>query len=68
MLLEQALERFLRQQARLFFGQHGKLRVELELVKVLPDQFEAKAVERAEVRRLEEGHLLAPMGIVRGRS
>ena len=44
----------------------AELRVEFQLVKVLADQLQAEAVERADVGRLEERQLLRPAGIVGG--
>src|SRR2546423_6842642 len=47
----------------LFLAQDGDLRIDLELVEMLPDQFEAEAVQRADVSGLKERQLLLAMAI-----
>src|SRR5882724_1681710 len=65
MLLEQRGKRLLRQQSGFFFREHGKLRVQLELVKMLAHQLEAEAVQGADVGGLEQGEFFLPAWILR---
>ena len=63
MRLQLLVERFVGEQARFAFVQHGKLRVEAEFVKMFAHELEAKTVQRADVRGVEERDLLGTMGI-----
>ncbi len=60
------IEGFIGEQARLAFVEHGQLRVQAELVEMFAHQLEAKTVERADVRGVEERDLFRPM-LVEGR-
>ena len=57
MRIELFVQRFIGKQARLAFVQNGKLRVEAEFVEMFADKLEAKAVQRADVRGVEQRQL-----------
>ena len=65
MRLQFLVERFLGQQARLACVEHGELRVEAEFVEMFAHELEAKTVERADVRGVEERELFRPARFVR---
>ena len=59
------IEGFVGEQARLAFVEHGQLRVEAEFVEMFAHQLEAKTVERADVRGVEQRDLFRPARFVR---
>src|SRR5258708_12424820 len=65
MLFEHCGKSFVREQPGFFFGHHGKLWVQFEFVKMLPNELEAEAVQGADVRRLEKRELFLPARISR---
>ena len=60
------IEGFVGEQARLAFVEHGQLRVQAEFVEMFAHELEAKAVERADVRGVEQRDLFRPT-LVEGR-
>jgi DNA repair protein RadC len=58
------VERFIGEQARFACIEHGKLRIDTKLVKMFAHEFEAKTVERADVRRIEECELFGTMSVI----
>ena len=59
------IKRLIGQQSRLAFIQHGGQRVQAQFVEVFADEFETKAVKRADVRGIKQRELLLPMRLVR---
>ena len=57
------IECFVGQQARLASVEHGELRIEAKFVEMFAHEFEAKAMERADVRGVEERQLLGARGV-----
>jgi len=64
-LRQHGVQRFLGQQCGFLLGQDGQPGVQLQLVGKLADQPETEAVERADVRGVEQGQLLRPVAGVR---
>ena len=65
MLFQQTIQRFPGEQTRLCLGQNGQLRVQSQLVKMLADDLQAKAVQCRDARRIDQRRLLGQPTVVR---
>ena len=63
LLLQHLLQRLVGQQPRLALVEHGGLRVEAQLVKMLAHELETKTVKRADVRGVKQRELFGKKGI-----
>ena len=65
MSFQQLIQGLALERTRLLFIQHAELRVEAKVVEVFARELQAKAVQRADARGIEQGQLLGEMLIIR---